>query len=54
VGLVLSSRCTIWWTIANKYIRIKKVKRELDHEPIFGLEEGLRRTIGWYREVGMI
>ena len=29
---------------------ITKARNELDYEPYFGLEEGLRRTLVWYRE----
>jgi dTDP-glucose 4,6-dehydratase/UDP-glucuronate decarboxylase len=29
---------------------ISKARSELDYEPHFGLEEGLRRTLVWYRE----
>jgi CDP-glucose 4,6-dehydratase len=35
--------------IAHQYLSAEKVRRELKWAPSFSLEEGLRRTIDWYR-----
>ncbi len=49
------SRRTVWWTTADRYIcSIEKAKRELGYKPIYTLEEGLRRTIAWYMERGIV
>jgi CDP-glucose 4,6-dehydratase len=36
--------------IRHQYLSAAKARRELDWHPTFTLEEGLRRTIGWYRD----
>src|SRR3954452_2994175 len=35
--------------IIHQYLSADKARRVLGWTPMFGLEEGLRRTIGWYR-----
>jgi CDP-glucose 4,6-dehydratase len=37
--------------IRHQYLSAGKARRELDWAPLFTLEEGLARTIAWYREV---
>ena len=36
--------------IAHQYLTAAKARRELGWSPKFGLDEGLRRTVAWYRE----
>ena len=36
--------------IAHQYLTAAKARRELGWSPQFGLDEGLRRTVAWYRE----
>lgn len=38
----------------NRAFSIEKARRVLGHEPRHSLREGLRRTIGWYREHGWL
>jgi CDP-glucose 4,6-dehydratase len=37
--------------ILEQLLSAKKAKTRLDWAPMFTLEEGLRRTIRWYREL---
>jgi len=36
--------------IPHQHLSAAKARRELDWSPRFGLEEGLARTIAWYRQ----
>ncbi len=36
--------------IRNQYLSASKARAELDWSPLFTLEEGLERTIDWYRD----
>jgi CDP-glucose 4,6-dehydratase len=36
--------------IPRQSLDCSKAKRSLDWKPQFGMEEGLRETISWYRE----
>lgn len=36
--------------IRNQFLSAEKARRVLDWKPLFTLDEGLRRTIAWYRE----
>jgi CDP-glucose 4,6-dehydratase len=36
--------------IVHQYLSAAKARRELHWSPLYSLEEGLRRTIGWYRD----
>ena len=35
--------------IRNQYLSAAKARRELDWQPLYSLDDGLRRTIEWYR-----
>jgi CDP-glucose 4,6-dehydratase len=35
--------------IQDQYLSAEKARRELGWQPLHGLEEGLRRTVDWYR-----
>lgn len=49
------SRRTIKWTTNDLYIcDISKAKKELGYKPPFSLKEGLKRTIQWYKEKGLL
>jgi CDP-glucose 4,6-dehydratase len=37
--------------IRHQYLDASRARRELDWKPLFDLDEGLRRTIAWYREL---
>jgi CDP-glucose 4,6-dehydratase len=36
--------------IRHQYLSAAKARQELNWRPLFALEEGLQRTIGWYRD----
>jgi CDP-glucose 4,6-dehydratase len=36
--------------IVHQYLSAAKARRDLGWSPLFGLDEGLRRTIAWYRD----
>jgi CDP-glucose 4,6-dehydratase len=36
--------------IRHQYLSAAKARRMLDWHPLFTLDEGLRRTIDWYRD----
>jgi len=36
--------------IASQHLDAGKARRMLGWGPVFGLDEGLKRTIAWYRE----
>jgi CDP-glucose 4,6-dehydratase len=36
--------------IRSQYLSAEKAERRLGWKPTFSLEQGLRETIGWYRE----
>ncbi len=36
--------------IRHQYLSAEKARRMLDWKPLFDLDEGLRRTIAWYKE----
>jgi len=36
--------------IPQQYLSAAKARRELDWKPLFSLDEGLRRTLEWYRQ----
>jgi CDP-glucose 4,6-dehydratase len=36
--------------IRHQYLSAAKARRMLDWRPLFSLDEGLRRTIDWYKE----
>ena len=36
--------------ILRQYLSAGKARRLLDWKPIFSLDEGLRRTVSWYRD----
>ena len=38
----------------SKSFSIEKAKRELGYSPKVGLREGVRRTVGWYKEQGVL
>ncbi len=42
------------WYRQNRAFRIDKAKRDLGYRPRVGLDEGLRRTAEWYRQVGIV
>jgi UDP-glucose 4-epimerase len=49
------SRRTIDWTTKDSWIcDISKAKRMLKYKPPFSLREGLRITIDWFREIGLM
>jgi nucleoside-diphosphate-sugar epimerase len=33
---------------------MEKANKELDYNPIIGIDEGLRRTAEWYKKVGYL
>jgi CDP-glucose 4,6-dehydratase len=36
--------------IRHQYLSAAKVRRELGWAPLFTLEEGMQRTVSWYRD----
>lgn len=42
------------WYRQNRAFRIDKARRELGYQPRVGIDEGLRRTAGWYRREGLL
>jgi 2-alkyl-3-oxoalkanoate reductase len=42
------------WYRQNRAFDITRARRELGYQPSVGLEEGLRRTGTWYRQMGML
>ena len=36
--------------IPHQYLSAKRAREELGWKPLFSLEDGLERTIDWYRE----
>ena len=40
--------------VKNRAFSIKRAKAELGYSPKVGLSEGAKRTLGWYRERGLI
>jgi len=36
--------------IRHQYLNAERARRMLQWEPLFPMEEGLKRTIAWYRE----
>ncbi|KAF8856525.1 NAD(P)-binding protein, partial [Acephala macrosclerotiorum] len=40
------------YSTLNRTLDIGKAKRRLGYRPIWSMEEGLRRSVGWYRERG--
>lgn len=47
-------RRRLTWFATNRGWNISRARTELGYEPRIGLEEGLRRTMGWYRERGLL
>ncbi len=48
------SRRTISWTTKDKWVcDTSKAKKLLGYKPPYSLKDGLKKTIGWYREIGM-
>lgn len=49
------SRKTVAWTSESRlYVSIEKARRELGYNPPFDLSGGIRETVAWYREHGLI
>lgn len=49
------SRKTIRWTTKDTWVcDISKAKRVLKYKPPFSLREGLKRTIDWFKEIGLM
>jgi len=36
--------------IPEQYLSAQKAKDKLNWEPLFGIDEGLTKTVGWYKE----
>jgi len=49
-----SRRTVEWTTEALHACDISKAKKELGYKPLFSLKEGLKRTIEWHEEKGLI
>jgi nucleoside-diphosphate-sugar epimerase len=49
------SRNTVRWSTGNTWIcSTEKAKRELGYEPAVSLQEGVQRTVEWYKSVGAL
>lgn len=49
------SRKTVDWVTNDMYIcSIDKIKSQLNYKPPYSQEEGIKRTVKWYREKGLI
>lgn len=47
------SRKTVEWTSKSSlFCDISKARRELDYKPPYSLSQGIRETVGWYKEHG--
>jgi sterol-4alpha-carboxylate 3-dehydrogenase (decarboxylating) len=43
-------RYKVGYTSVARYFNIEKARRVLGYEPLYGLEEGIRRSVAWYKE----
>ncbi len=43
-----------WLADSRLYVDISKAKRELGYEPLYSLDEGIRKTVDWYRSNGLM
>jgi nucleoside-diphosphate-sugar epimerase len=49
------SRKTVAWTAESRlFVDISKARRDLGYQPGYGLAEGVRETVRWYREHGFL
>ncbi len=49
------SRKTVEWTAKSSlFCDTSKAKRELDYKPAYSLNEGIKETISWYKEKGLL
>ncbi len=49
------SRKTVEWTSESRlYCDISKARRELGYAPRHSLDEGIRETVAWYAEKGLV
>jgi nucleoside-diphosphate-sugar epimerase len=49
------SRDTVKWMSSDFWVSdVSKIKRELDYSPRYSLEEGVEKTVKWYREKGYL
>jgi len=49
------SRNTVKWSTHNTWIcSTEKAKRELGYKPKFSLQDGVRKTVEWYKSVGAL
>lgn len=55
IGSPLFSRKTVNWISHDMYIcSIDKAKKELGYKPPYSLQQGIKNTINWYKEKGLI
>lgn len=43
-------RYKVGYTTVTRYYNIEKARRALGYEPLYSLEEGIRRSVAWYKE----
>jgi nucleoside-diphosphate-sugar epimerase len=54
-GAPLFSRKTVEWTSKSEYFcSTEKAKKELGYIPPFSFEEGVKRTVMWYKKEGFL
>jgi dihydroflavonol-4-reductase len=54
LGEPLLTRSQVRFFTENRSFTFAKAKEELGYAPEIGLEEGIRRTVSWYREKGFL